>query len=97
MYAVLTQLACCVIIECNVAFQLSETTAIQGKCAMQKYDTPAPVTAVVDIPAGQIRLIATDRADTTVEVRPADPASRRDVKAAELRCRARSRPISYLT
>jgi hypothetical protein len=42
----------------------------------------APVTAVLDIPAGRVRLIAAERADTTVEVRPADPASRRDVKAA---------------
>jgi MDMPI C-terminal domain len=42
---------------------------------MQKYDTPAPVTAVLDIPAGRVRLIAADRADTTVEVLPADPAT----------------------
>ncbi|MEU2424599.1 DUF4097 family beta strand repeat-containing protein [Streptomyces sp. NPDC007851] len=50
---------------------------------MQKFDTPAPVSAVLDIPAGQIRFIAADRADTTVEVRPADAAKGRDVKAAE--------------
>ncbi|MEV5957394.1 DUF4097 family beta strand repeat-containing protein [Streptomyces sp. NPDC051987] len=50
---------------------------------MQKFDTPAPVSAVLDIPAGQIRLIAADRADTTVEVRPADAGRSRDVKAAE--------------
>ncbi|WP_046729793.1 DUF4097 family beta strand repeat-containing protein [Streptomyces humi] len=50
---------------------------------MQKFDTPAPVSAVLDIPAGQIRFIAADRADTTVEVRPADPGRSRDVKAAE--------------
>ncbi|MET8944483.1 DUF4097 family beta strand repeat-containing protein [Streptomyces sp. NPDC004542] len=50
---------------------------------MQKFDTPAPVTAVLDIPAGRIQLIAADRADTTVEVLPADPAKSRDVKAAE--------------
>ncbi|MER5751583.1 DUF4097 family beta strand repeat-containing protein [Streptomyces sp. NPDC002088] len=50
---------------------------------MQKFDTPAPVTAILDIPAGRIRLIAADRADTTVEVLPADPSKSRDVQAAE--------------
>ncbi|GAA4822060.1 hypothetical protein [Streptomyces ziwulingensis] len=50
---------------------------------MQTFDTPAPVSALLDIPAGQIRFIAADRADTTVEVLPADPAKGRDVKMAE--------------
>ncbi|WP_329495264.1 DUF4097 family beta strand repeat-containing protein [Kitasatospora herbaricolor] len=50
---------------------------------MLKFHTPAPVTAVLDIPAGRIRLIAADRPDTTVEILPADPAKNRDVKAAE--------------
>ncbi|MFJ9347158.1 DUF4097 family beta strand repeat-containing protein [Streptomyces sp. NPDC101237] len=50
---------------------------------MQKFDTTAPVSAVLEIPAGRVQLIAADRADTTVEVRPADPARNRDVKAAE--------------
>ncbi|MFJ8358595.1 DUF4097 family beta strand repeat-containing protein [Streptomyces sp. NPDC093984] len=50
---------------------------------MQKFDTPTPVTAVLDIPAGRIRFIAADRADTTVEVLPADASKSRDVKAAE--------------
>ncbi|MDA5285360.1 DUF4097 family beta strand repeat-containing protein [Streptomyces sp. Isolate_45] len=49
---------------------------------MQKFDTPAPVAAVLDIPAGRIRLIAADRPDTTVEVLPADPGKARDIKAA---------------
>ncbi|MFG2635670.1 DUF4097 family beta strand repeat-containing protein [Streptomyces sp. NPDC048362] len=50
---------------------------------MQKFDTPAPVTAVLDIPAGRIRLIAADRTDSTVEVLPADASKGRDVKAAQ--------------
>ena len=50
---------------------------------MQKFDTPAPVTAVLDIPAGRIQFIAADRADTTVEIRPASVSKSRDVKAAE--------------
>lgn len=50
---------------------------------MQKFDTTAPVTAVLDLPAGRVRFIAADRADTTVEVLPADASKGRDVKAAE--------------
>ncbi|MDF3144735.1 hypothetical protein PBV88_26590, partial [Streptomyces sp. T21Q-yed] len=50
---------------------------------MQKFDTPAPISAVLDIPAGRIQFIAADRADTTVEVRPADASKGRGVKAAE--------------
>ncbi|MER5530675.1 DUF4097 family beta strand repeat-containing protein [Streptomyces sp. NPDC002677] len=50
---------------------------------MQKFATPATISAVLEIPAGRIQFIAADRADTTVEVRAADPAKSRDVKAAE--------------
>ncbi|WP_327063968.1 DUF4097 domain-containing protein [Kitasatospora purpeofusca] len=50
---------------------------------MQNFTTPAPISAVLDIPAGRIRLVAADRADTTVEVLPADASNSRDVKAAE--------------
>ncbi|MET7690884.1 DUF4097 family beta strand repeat-containing protein [Streptomyces sp. NPDC005483] len=50
---------------------------------MQKFDTTAPVTAVIDLPAGRVQVIAADRADATVEIRPADPAKSRDTKAAE--------------
>jgi Putative adhesin len=50
---------------------------------MQKFDTPAPISAVLDIPAGRVQFIAADRADTTVEVLPANPARNRDVQAAE--------------
>jgi hypothetical protein len=49
---------------------------------MQTFATPAPITAVLDFPAGRVRLVATDRTDTTVDVRPADAAKNRDVKAA---------------
>ncbi|MER6994408.1 DUF4097 family beta strand repeat-containing protein [Streptomyces sp. NPDC000410] len=50
---------------------------------MQNFDTAAPISAVLDIPAGRIQFIAADRADTTVEVLPADPSKSRDIKAAE--------------
>ncbi|CAL9353132.1 hypothetical protein SUDANB105_00512 [Streptomyces sp. enrichment culture] len=50
---------------------------------MEKFDALAPISAILDIPAGRVRLVAADRADTTVEVLPADTAKSRDVKAAE--------------
>ncbi|GAA2846201.1 hypothetical protein Acy02nite_48060 [Actinoplanes cyaneus] len=50
---------------------------------MNKFDTTAPITAVLDIPAGRIQVIAADRSDTVVEVRPADASKSRDVKVAE--------------
>ncbi|MEU5994124.1 DUF4097 family beta strand repeat-containing protein [Spirillospora sp. NPDC047418] len=50
---------------------------------MQTFATPAPIAAVVNVPAGRVRFIAADRADTTVEVLPANAAKGRDVKAAE--------------
>lgn len=50
---------------------------------MHTFDTPTPIRAVVDVPGGQVRFIAADRTETTIEIRPADAAKGRDVKAAE--------------
>jgi hypothetical protein len=50
---------------------------------MQKFDTAAPISAVLEIPAGRIQFIAAERADTTVEILPANPAKSRDVRTAE--------------
>ncbi|MER7468968.1 DUF4097 family beta strand repeat-containing protein [Streptomyces sp. NPDC097981] len=50
---------------------------------MHTFNTPAPIAAVLDVPAAHIRFIAADRADTVVEVRPANTSKSRDVKAAE--------------
>lgn len=50
---------------------------------MTAFSTPAPISAVVDVPAGRIQFIAADRADTVVEVLPADASKGRDVKVAE--------------
>ncbi|HUQ60693.1 DUF4097 family beta strand repeat-containing protein [Lentzea sp.] len=50
---------------------------------MQTFTTPAPIAAVLDVPAGRVRFIAADRADTAVEVLPLDASKSRDVKAAE--------------
>jgi hypothetical protein len=49
---------------------------------MQKFATTGPVAVVLEIPAGSIRLVATERAEAAVEVAPTDPAKKRDVKAA---------------
>ncbi|MEV8347364.1 DUF4097 family beta strand repeat-containing protein [Streptomyces niveus] len=50
---------------------------------MQKFETTAPISAVLDIPAGRVSFIAADRADTVVEILPADPAKSRDTRTAE--------------
>ncbi|MBP2054077.1 DUF4097 and DUF4098 domain-containing protein YvlB [Streptomyces griseochromogenes] len=55
----------------------------KNQSAVEKFDAPAPVSVVLDVPAGRIQLIAADRADVTVEVRPANADKSRDVKAAE--------------
>ncbi|HEY1667416.1 MAG TPA: hypothetical protein VGG54_17160, partial [Trebonia sp.] len=49
---------------------------------MQTFATPAPVTAVLTVPAGRIHVTAADRDTATVEIRPADPAKSRDAKLA---------------
>ena len=50
---------------------------------MNKFVTPAPIAAVLDTPTGRVRFIAADRADTVVEVLPADASKGRDAKVAE--------------
>ncbi|HEY3868480.1 MAG TPA: DUF4097 family beta strand repeat-containing protein [Actinocrinis sp.] len=50
---------------------------------MNKFETSAPISVVLAIGAGRIQFIAADRADTTVEVLPADASKGRDVKAAQ--------------
>jgi len=51
---------------------------------MPTYQTPGPISAVVDVAAGDLRVNAGHRDDTVVEVRPADESSPADRKAAEL-------------
>lgn len=50
---------------------------------MPTFDTPEPIAATLDVGVGDIRIVATDRADTVVEVRPTNPARESDVAAAE--------------
>lgn len=50
---------------------------------MSTFQTPEPITAVVEVVAGTVRLTATDRDDTVVEVLPRDPNRASDVRIAE--------------
>ena len=51
---------------------------------MPTFDTPEPITATIDVSAGDVRISAGDRSVTVVEVRPSDPSDDDDVKVAEL-------------
>jgi hypothetical protein len=50
---------------------------------MPTFDTPDPISVQVELGIGDILIEASDRADTTVGVRPSYPAKRADVTAAE--------------
>ncbi|GAA4240853.1 DUF4097 family beta strand repeat-containing protein [Actinomadura meridiana] len=50
---------------------------------MHTFDTPTPISTVLAVPAGRVRIVGADRADTVVEVRPADASKGRDVRAAQ--------------
>jgi len=50
---------------------------------MPSYDTPRPITATVELVVGDLRIVAAERTDTAVEVRPSDPGSDADVRAAD--------------
>ena len=50
---------------------------------MPTFDTPEPISVTVEFGVGDLRIVASDRTDTTVEVRPSDPAKKADVTAAE--------------
>ena len=51
---------------------------------MPTFDSPHPITAVVDVVAGDVRITASDRTNTTVTIEPSDASSADDRKAAEL-------------
>jgi DUF4097 and DUF4098 domain-containing protein YvlB len=50
---------------------------------MPSFDSPRPVTVLIDLPAGSVRIRAEDRTTTSVEVRPDDPHDEAAVRAAE--------------
>ncbi len=50
---------------------------------MTTFDTPEPISLEVELGVGDLRIEASDRTETTVEVRPSDPTKTADVTAAE--------------
>ncbi len=50
---------------------------------MTTFDTPDPIAVDLEVGVGDVRIEASDRVDTTVGVRPSDPAKPADVRAAE--------------
>jgi DUF4097 and DUF4098 domain-containing protein YvlB len=49
---------------------------------MPTFETPEPIDAVLELVAGEVRITASERTDTVVEVRPVDPSHEPDVTAA---------------
>ncbi|MFI6758360.1 DUF4097 family beta strand repeat-containing protein [Micromonospora sp. NPDC050417] len=50
---------------------------------MPVFATPESISVTIDLSVGNVRLIASDRTDTVVEVRPSDESDDSDVKAAQ--------------
>jgi hypothetical protein len=50
---------------------------------MPTFDTPGPISAVVEPVVGDVRITASDRDDTAVEIRPSDETHEPDMRAAE--------------
>jgi DUF4097 and DUF4098 domain-containing protein YvlB len=50
---------------------------------MPHYQTPEPIAVTLELGAGNVRITASDRTDTAVEVRPSDDADESDVQAAQ--------------
>jgi hypothetical protein len=50
---------------------------------MPEYQTPQPISVVLELRVAEVRVTASDREDTVVEVQPSDGAKRDDVDAAK--------------
>jgi DUF4097 and DUF4098 domain-containing protein YvlB len=50
---------------------------------MPTFETPAPISVNLEFNVGNVRITASDRTDTVVEVRPTNAADESDVQAAE--------------
>ncbi|MGY0235147.1 DUF4097 family beta strand repeat-containing protein [Longispora urticae] len=50
---------------------------------MPTFDTPEPIPVTIELAVADVRITATDRADTTVQVRPSNADKEADVRAAE--------------
>jgi DUF4097 and DUF4098 domain-containing protein YvlB len=63
---------------------MSSKLTRQEAITMPTFDTPAPISATIDLAVGDVRISAGDRGTTVVEVQPSDGSDEQDVKAAEL-------------
>ena len=50
---------------------------------MPNFQTPEPISVTIELGVGNVRITASDRADTTVDVRPSDTSDESDVQAAQ--------------
>ncbi|MGW4096606.1 DUF4097 family beta strand repeat-containing protein [Mycobacterium sp. NPDC004974] len=50
---------------------------------MPKFETPEPISLKVQLGVGNVRIAASDRTDTTVDIHPSDEADESDVQAAQ--------------
>ncbi|MEV4382347.1 DUF4097 family beta strand repeat-containing protein [Streptosporangium sp. NPDC049644] len=50
---------------------------------MPVFATPEPISATIELSVGDVRIIASDRTDTVVEIRPSDESDESDVDAAQ--------------
>ena len=50
---------------------------------MPTFETPQPISVVLDLAVADVRIVAAERDNTTVDVRPSDGARKADVSAAE--------------
>jgi hypothetical protein len=50
---------------------------------MPMFETPEPISVTVELGVGGIRIAASDREDTVIDVSPSDPAKKGDASAAE--------------
>jgi DUF4097 and DUF4098 domain-containing protein YvlB len=49
---------------------------------MPDFETPEPISVTLELGVGNVRITASDRTDTTVDVRPSDESDESDVEAA---------------
>lgn len=50
---------------------------------MPVFETPEPISVVVELTVGNVRIVGSDRTDTDVEVRPTEASDESDVEAVE--------------
>jgi DUF4097 and DUF4098 domain-containing protein YvlB len=50
---------------------------------MPTFSTPEPIPATIELAAGDVRVLASERSDTVVEVRPSNSSHEPDIQAAE--------------